>query len=55
MSLPHGAEVYDVAGQNVCISNCLTIEPDTDNLRQIIVFPDGHIRYDWNYEGAILL
>jgi len=55
MSLSHGAEVFDYEGQNVCLSNCLTIEPDTDNLRQIIVFPDGHIRYDWNYEGAILL
>ena len=55
MSLSHGAEVFDYEGQNICLSNCLTIEPETDNLRQIIVFPDGKIRYDWNYEGAILL
>jgi len=55
MSLSHGAEVFDYEEQNICLSNCLTIEPDADNLRQIIVFPDGHLRYDWNYEGAILL
>ena len=55
MSLPHGAEVFDYEGQNICLSNCLTIEPGTDSLRQIIVFPDGHIRFDWSYEGAILL
>lgn len=55
MQLAHGAMVYDVRGQNVCISNCLTIEPGNDELRQIIFFPDGHIRHDWQYEGAILL
>ena len=55
MTLGHGAEVYDFVGQNICISNCLTMKPETDELRQIIVFPDGHIRFDWTHEGAILL
>lgn len=55
MELPHGAVVYDFRGQNVCLGNCLTINPGSDRIRQLIFFPDGHLRYDWQYPGAILL
>jgi hypothetical protein len=56
MTLPHGAPVLDVNGQNLCLTDCLTVHPeDPDEVRQIIFFPDGHIRYAWQYEGAILL
>jgi molybdenum cofactor biosynthesis enzyme MoaA len=55
MTLMHGAEVFDVRGQNVCLTDCLTIAPSTEDIRQLIFFPDGHLRYDWQYEGAILL
>ena len=55
MTLDHGGIVYDFEGQNICISDCLTIKPSTEDLRQLIFFPDGHLRYDWQYEGAILL
>jgi molybdenum cofactor biosynthesis enzyme MoaA len=55
MKLIHGGVVYDYEGQNVCLSNSLTIDPNTEELRQLIFFPDGHLRYDWQYEGAILL
>lgn len=55
MRLVHGAIVYDVNGQNICFSNCLTIDPSSEELRQLIYFPDGHLRYDWQYPGAILL
>jgi len=54
LELAHDAIVFDVGGQNVCISSCLTRDTDTDNIRQIIFFPDGHLRYDWVYEGAII-
>ncbi len=53
--LIHGGEVYDINGQNVCFTNCMTLKPDTNELRQIIFYPDGHLRYDWGYKGAILL
>jgi hypothetical protein len=53
MRLPHGADVYDFRGQNVCLNNCLT-PPNSEEIRQIIFFPDGHLRYDWVYEGAII-
>ena len=55
LELPHGGSVYDVNGQNVCLGNSLTRNPDPENIRQLIFFPDGHIRYDWEKEGAILL
>lgn len=55
MTLYYGAIVFDIDGQNICLTNCLTIHEDTENLRQLIFFPDGHLRYDWRYEGAILL
>ena len=55
MELMHGAKVYDVDGQNFCLSTCLTESPDPEKMRQVIFFPDGHVRYSWQYEGAILL
>jgi len=55
MTLDHGGIVYDYDGQNVCMSDCLTIKPSSEELRQLIFFPDGHLRYDWQYKGAILL
>ena len=55
LPLAHGAAVYDLYGQNVCLSDCLTENPGPEEIRQLIFFPDGHLRYDWQYEGAILL
>jgi molybdenum cofactor biosynthesis enzyme MoaA len=55
MELPHGAVIFDVDGQNVCISNCLTSTTDPDDTRQIIFFPDGRIAYDWKYMAARIL
>ena len=55
MRLGYESIAYDVNGQNVCLTNSLTIDPESDNLRQLIFFPDGHLRYDWQYIGAILI
>jgi molybdenum cofactor biosynthesis enzyme MoaA len=55
MDLPHGARVYDLDGQNVSLANSLTLQPRSGNIRQLIFFPDGHLRYDWQYQGAVLL
>jgi hypothetical protein len=51
----HGARVYDVGGQNVCVSDCLTREPETANVRTLIFYGDGRVTYDWQYDGAVLL
>lgn len=55
LELPHGAKVYDCGGQNVCVNNCLTETTNPDEIRQLILFPDGHLRYSWVYPGAIIL
>lgn len=52
---PHGAEIYDIGGQNVCLTNSLTLNPAQETIRQLIYFPDGTIAFDWQYEGAIIL
>jgi len=53
--LVHGAEVYDYYGQNVCISDCLTVEPTNSDIRTLIFYPSGEISYDWQYSGARFL
>jgi hypothetical protein len=52
--LVHGATIYDVNGQNVCLTNSLTLDPNTEEFRQLIFFPDGSIRWDWRFPGARL-
>ncbi|MBI2047500.1 MAG: hypothetical protein HYT27_00005 [Parcubacteria group bacterium] len=55
ITLAHGAVVFDLNGQNVCLNQCLTVQPDALEMRNLIFFPDGHLRYYWQYPGAILL
>ncbi|MGH9583404.1 MAG: hypothetical protein ACRD4O_10750, partial [Bryobacteraceae bacterium] len=52
--LAHGARIYDVHGQNLCLSNCITVDAQAKELRSIIFFPDGKVRYAWQHSGAIL-
>lgn len=55
LSLAHGAVVYDYRGQNLCLTDCLTLAPSGEEIRTLIFFPDGKIRYDWQYPGAVIL
>jgi molybdenum cofactor biosynthesis enzyme MoaA len=50
----HGGIIYDVGGQNVCFTNCLTM-PKNDEMRHLIFYPDGAVRYAWQYAGARIL
>lgn len=45
--LPHGAEVYEVDGQNVCITTGLTADAGKDDIRQLIFFPQGILTGSW--------
>lgn len=50
--------IYDVYGQNVLFSHPLTKytrDTNPENIRNLIFFQDGHIRYEWEMEGGILL
>lgn len=54
-NLMHGGQVRDMRGQNIALTTCLTLRPDTKQIRQLIYnLADGHLRYDWVYEGAII-
>ena len=50
----YGGALFDVDGQNVCFTNALTLRPQTEDIRQAIFYPDGHLRFDWQYNGAII-
>jgi len=57
-TLVHG-RVYaynlgDGEEQNVCLSDCLTANADSNEIRQLIYCPDGHVRYDWVHDAAIV-
>tara|TARA_B100000745_G_scaffold192726_1_gene126756 strand:+ start:25396 stop:26226 length:831 start_codon:yes stop_codon:yes gene_type:complete len=54
-NLMHGTEVWDYAGQNVCLSDCLTHSPDTNEMRQIIFYANGRLAYSWTHQGATIL
>jgi len=55
MTLMHGGEVYDIEGVSVCIRYCLTDDPETNMLRQVIVYPNGETRYSWTSKAARLI
>lgn len=55
MSLMHGAVVYDINGQNFCLSDCLTVDPSNDDLRSLIFYSDGRLAYDWQHDGGVIL
>lgn len=51
--LPHGATVFDVDGQNVCFTNCLTHDPTGSYVRQVILFlRAAEFGYSWEYLAA---
>ena len=54
MTLIHGASIYDVKGQNVCLTDSLTI---TAGLRPAPahLLSRWAFAVDWQYPGAILL
>ena len=55
LELAHGAKVYDINGQNISINSCLTHSTNPDDIRQLIFSSDGHLRFDWTKEGAIII
>jgi len=55
MTLAHGAPVYDVGGQNVCLADCLSVNKPAGSAIQMIYWPDGRVRFDWQFEGSVLL
>jgi hypothetical protein len=55
MTLPHNAVVLDIGGQNVCLSDCLNENGESDDIRTLIYYSDGSLRYRWDSDGAVIL
>lgn len=51
LNLVHGAVVYDLWGQNFCLTNCLTSSPNPDEVRQLI-FSGRNLYFDWSSLAA---
>ena len=52
---PWGGRLYDLDGQNVCLTNSLTRDdPMREVGRQLIVFPDGSVATSWEDEAVPL-
>lgn len=56
-SLSHGADVFEIYGQNVTITTGLTRNmKEKENIRQLIFFPQGWLTTSWeNVQGGRLL
>jgi hypothetical protein len=52
--LPHGDWVYDYHGISLVLASCMT-ETRSEEVRSLILQPDGHLYHSWNYRGSILL
>ncbi len=50
--LMHGGMVYQFKGQNLCMTDCLTLKPEEPGARQLIFFPNGMVTYDWASKAA---
>ena len=53
--LPFGINIYDYHGLSTCITTCMTDTVNPDEIRSLILQPDGHVYHSWNFEGSILL
>ena len=55
LNLLHNARVYDFRGQNLCLTDSLTKDANSSELRSLIFYSTGEVTYDWQYPGAIIL
>lgn len=55
-TLPFGGTVYEIFGQNACLTTCLDQCKAEDELRNLIFFPDGTLATSWEYpRGTAIL
>jgi len=50
----YGPEVYDVEGLSVVLATCMSHGTDEEEIRSLILQPDGRVYHNWDYEGSIL-
>lgn len=52
MTLPFGAAIVDVDGQNLCLTDALNEVGDNDEVRTLIFYSDGRLTYSWDHDSA---
>ena len=56
LPLAHGAMIYDVHGQNICLADCLTNDARfNQGIRTLIFYSNGRLAYNWQHDGATIL
>ncbi len=53
--LPFGVDVYDYHGLSACVTTCLTDNINPEEIRSLILQPDGHVYHSWSFAGSILI
>lgn len=53
--LPHGAVVYEIYGQNICLTTGLSYDAGREEIRQLIFFPQGWLTTSWENVGGCRL
>jgi len=53
--LSYGNTVYEFEGLGVVVATCMTDNTNPDEIRSLILMPDGHLYHSWNHRGSILL
>jgi len=48
-TLPFGGSVYEIDGQNACLTTCLDQCEDSDELRNLIFFSNGMLSTSWEH------
>jgi hypothetical protein len=51
--IKYNSFLYGYKDTNISWWSCLMLEINSDNVRQIILYPDGKLFYDWRYKGSI--
>ena len=54
-TLSYGPSVYDYHGLSVCVATCMTETQSPDEIRSLILMPDGHVYHSWFHPGSVLL
>lgn len=53
--LSFGIKIYDYENLSVGVTTCMTDNPNPDEIRSLILQPDGHVYHSWNFVGSVLL
>jgi molybdenum cofactor biosynthesis enzyme MoaA len=54
-TVSYGPSVYDYCGLSTVVASCMTDNSNPEEIRSLILQPNGHLYHSWNYEGSIIL